>query len=478
MKVLLIDIDTLNPDHLGCHGYGRSTSPAIDALADEGILFERAYASESPCGPARAALFSGRHGIANGVVTHSGRGMQIRDALPFEAGEHVRAHQPMLAELLNWSGRNPVTFSTFAERHRMWWFTAGWAEVHNRLPGRCGQERADEVNAVVLPWLERHLDSDWFLHVHYWDPHRNYRCPPEYLDLVRDGPRPAWPDEQTIQRHHRECHGPFSPWGLYPWGRSDLMPKVMEGRADFDQYIDGYDASIRYCDDHLGALFQFLRDAGIWDEVLVILTSDHGEQLGGGGIYGDHTSTHDQAHRVPLIVRVGPDYGGPPIPLEPGSRCDAFVLGLDLAPTIAQAMGLDVPGGWHGQSLLPWLADPSLSGRDHLVLTHGLYTAQRAVTDGTWKLVRTYHPGLFGLPPLQLVHLPSDPHEIGEVSAEYPEQVARLDALLKSYVSRHLDGTGLEDPLQWIIEDGPYKHVGREEWNVRLAAAGRPLVSI
>ena len=235
MKVLLVDIDTLNPDHLGCYGYGRPTSPSIDALAAEGVTFRRAYTSDSPCGPSRAALFSGRHGISNGVVTHLGRGTQLRDALPFERGARAREQQPMLAELLHRSGCNPVTFSTFAERHRMWWFNAGWAEVHNRMPGRCGQERADEVNAAVLPWLRRHAQEDWFLHVHYWDPHRNYRCPPEYVDLVQGGPRPAWPDHDTIRRHHRECHGPFTPWGLYPWGRTPLMPERLEGREDFDR---------------------------------------------------------------------------------------------------------------------------------------------------------------------------------------------------------------------------------------------------
>ncbi len=476
MKILLVDVDTLNADHLGCYGYGRPTTPNLDALAAKGVLFERAYASDTPCGPSRAALFSGRHGIDNGVVTHLGRGTRLRDSAPFDTGHAARASHPMLAELLNRHGHRPVTFSSFAERHRFWWFTAGWAEVHNRLPGSCGQERADQVNGVVLPWLREHAHEDWFLHVHYWDPHRNYRCPPEWVDVVQQGDRPAWPDQATIAAHHRDHSGPFTPFGLYPWSRTPLMPEELRDRADFDRFIDGYDASIRFCDAHIGSLFDVLRDAGVWDQVAVVLTSDHGEQQGGDGVYGDHTSTHEQTQRVPLIVRVPDGFEGQVPSLTPGSRCEGLVLGLDIAPTVAELAGLEVPPGWQGQSLVPQLEDPARPTRDHVVLTHGLYTAQRAVSDGRWKLVRTYHPGLFGVPPLRLFELAADPHETRDLSAEHPDVVARLQGLLDAFVAEHLAASGCEDPLQWVIEDGPFKHVGLDEWNDRLRAAGRPQV--
>jgi arylsulfatase A-like enzyme len=473
MKILLVDVDTLNPDHLGCYGYARPTSPNIDGLAQEGVLFERAYCSDSPCGPSRAALFSGRYGIANGVVTHLGRGTQLRDSQPFESGEQARREQPMLAELFNRHGLFPVTFSSFAERHRFWWFTAGWAQVHNRMPGACGQETADQVNAAVLPWLREHADQDWFLHVHYWDPHRNYRCPEEWVDRIRGFPAPAWPDQATIDRHWHDHSGPFTPFGLYPWGRTPLMPEQLRSRADFEHFVDGYDASIRFCDHHIGALFQTLRDAGVWEEVLVILTSDHGEQMGGDGVYGDHTSTHEQTQRVPLVVRLPEKFGGLRIPVAAGSRCPGLVLGLDLTPTLAELAGLAVPAGWQGRSLVPQLVEPMAPTRDHVVLTHGLYTAQRAVNDGVWKLVRTYHPGLFGLAPIRLFHLLDDPHETWDRSAEQPRVVARLQSLLEDFVQGHLAQTGEPDPLTWIIEDGPFKHVGLSEWNARLRAAGR-----
>ncbi len=474
MKVLLLDLDTLSAEHVGCYGYGRPTTPTLDALAAEGVLFERAYASDTPCGPARAALFSGRYGIANGVVTHKGRGAVLRDAAPFEAGEAARRDQPMLAELLNRHGCNPVTFSSFAERHRFWWFTAGWAEVHNKLPGACGQETADQVNAAVLPWLRAHAHQDWVLHVHYWDPHRNYRCPPELVGRIQDGPRPAWPDQAAIDRHWREESGPFSPFGLYPWSRTPLMPEQLRTRADFERFIDGYDASIRTCDDHLSQLVAALEDAGVWDEVAVIAYSDHGEQQGGDGIYGDHTSTHEQTQRIPLIVRIPPGFTGRRPGLTPGTRSRDLVLGLDLAPTLAELAGLDVPSGWHGRSLLPQLADPDLRTRDHLVLTHGLYTAQRAVRWQDWKYVRTFHRGLFSVPPRALYDLSVDPHQTQDVQASLPEVVARCEQLLQDFVAEQLAATGEPDPLDWVIEDGPFKHLTLEEWNARLVAGGRP----
>ena len=468
MKILYIDIDSLSARNLGCYGYPRPTSPCIDQLAREGVRFDRCYVSDSPCGPSRAATFSGRFGVANGVVTHVGRGSQIRDYLPFEKGVAAREARPMLAEHLNLGGLRPISFSTFADRHRFWWFSAGWSELHQQLPGMRGNERADQVNAVVLPWIKAHAQEDWFLHVQYWDPHRNYRCPPEYMDHFAGIPAKTFPDEATLQRQHSDLNGPFTPWGIYPWSRTPLMPEQMASRADFERFVTGYDASIRYCDHHIALLIEQLKQAGIWEDLIVIVTADHGEHMGTHGIYGDHVSVYDESQRVPLIVRAGARSG---LQTAKGATCDALVYGLDLAPTITDLAGMTTPDGWHGKSLLPLLTNPEDTLRDHLVMTHGLYSAQRAVLDEEWKLVKTYHPGLYHFPPTQLFHMRSDPNETTNLAPQHPEHVARLELLLGRFTERYKVG---EDPLDWVIGDGPYKHISLEEWNARLRAAGRP----
>ena len=121
----------------------------MDEVAREGVAFTRAYCSDSPCMPSRAALFSGRLGIKNGVVTHWGPGSEMR----FPGWGHIyETRQPMLMRLLRQNGWDTVSFSSFADRHQAFWFTAGWSELHTfTLKG--GSEDANEVNAAALPWL-------------------------------------------------------------------------------------------------------------------------------------------------------------------------------------------------------------------------------------------------------------------------------------------------------------------------------------
>jgi choline-sulfatase len=173
MRLLYVDIDTLRADHLGCYGYHRNTSPAIDAIARDAIRFESVYASDTPCGPSRSALISGRFGIHNGVVGHGGTA-----ADPFLEGA-ARGFQSRWAAT-SWArrmrsiGMHTATISTFGERHSAYHWDAGFNEVINL--GTMGIETADQVAPLAMDWLDRNGARDnWFLHVHLWDPHTPYR---------------------------------------------------------------------------------------------------------------------------------------------------------------------------------------------------------------------------------------------------------------------------------------------------------------
>ena len=159
MKLLFIDIDTLRPDHMGCYGYGRETTPAMDEVAREGCVFDRYYTPNAPCLPSRAALVSGRYGIHNGVVG-------FKDDFSLSS----------LFFVFKKAGWRTASVSSFAERHSAWWFNAGFDETFNL--GKSGNETAEVVTAAAKDWIERHADrDDWLLHVHYWDPHTPYRTP-------------------------------------------------------------------------------------------------------------------------------------------------------------------------------------------------------------------------------------------------------------------------------------------------------------
>ena len=175
MRILYIDIDSLRPDHLGCYGYHRNTSPAIDALAREGMVFQRAYTSDAPCLPSRTALYSGRFGIHTGVVGHGGTAAQPKIEGP---GRNFRDHfdNQGLARQLQKLGLHTAMISPFGQRHAAWHFYAGFNEIHNT--GQGGMESAETVQPVVDRWLADHAARDnWYLHINYWDPHTPYRTP-------------------------------------------------------------------------------------------------------------------------------------------------------------------------------------------------------------------------------------------------------------------------------------------------------------
>src|ERR1700694_2501205 len=127
MRVIYIDIDSCRPDHLGCYGYGRNTSPNIDQIASDGVRFSRVYASDVPCLPSRTALFSGRLGLHTGVNGHGGTAARMRYPGDGHATQPDKLPLPMA---LSRGGVQTITFTTFAQRHLAWHFYAGWNEIH------------------------------------------------------------------------------------------------------------------------------------------------------------------------------------------------------------------------------------------------------------------------------------------------------------------------------------------------------------
>ena len=175
MKVILFDIDTLRADHMGCYGYGRNTTPVMDQIAKEGVCFERYYCPNAPCLPSRASMVTGLYGIHSGIVGHGGTAADLR--LQGETRSFTdQVSENGLFMQFKRAGFHTVSFSSFAERHSAWWFLSGLDEYYN--PGLRGGESAEMVTPKVIEWLERNREKDdWFLHVHYWDPHTPYRTP-------------------------------------------------------------------------------------------------------------------------------------------------------------------------------------------------------------------------------------------------------------------------------------------------------------
>lgn len=468
MRILYIDCDSLRPDHLGCYGYHRNTSPSIDEIADGGRRFTNYYAADTPCLPSRTGLFLSRFGIHTGVVNHGGL-----NADPRPQGPH-RSFSPRGGQYRSWmtvlraAGFSTHLISPFPQRHAAWPVLEGFSEWIDT--GGNGGERAEVVAPHAIDWLTENASSDdWYLHVNFWDPHTAYDTPLEYGNPFENEPAPDFPDEDTIHEQYNS-YGPHSAHEPHAWGGgSDLerTPQEIGSREEFKQWIDGYDVGIRYMDDHIGQILETLKDAGVYEDTLIILTGDHGENQGELNVYGDHQTADDKTCRVPLVV------SGPGV--EPGVD-DGFHYQLDLAPTVTEYVDGSVPSGWDGQSFLEALTGNG-DGREYLVVSQGAWACQRAVRWDNYLLIRTYHDGLKQFDPVELYNLETDPHETTNLARDQPERVRNGLGLLEEWVSQRLmesatDVAGgnphsprsVTDPLWEVIrEGGPYHARGEEQ---------------
>ena len=302
MRIIYFDIDCLRPDHLGCYGYHRPTSPNIDAIAAEGARFDHYYCCSSPCLPSRTAWSSGRFGIRNGVCSNHGMGAQF-----YMRTRHYGGPEPeneCLTRQMRRHGYDTISISNFADRHNAMWFMRGWTEFHTpNLRG--GYETAEEVNEPLLRWLRQNATrEDYLLHINYWDVHRVYKMDASWGDRFEGMPvAQEWPDEAAIAAH-QSIEGPFTATWQFPGGVSPypLMPGSVSSREDFERMVTGYDASIAYVDHYLGLVMEELDRQGVMDDVAIIISADHGDAFGEHGIYSDHVCADECIHHIPLIV--------------------------------------------------------------------------------------------------------------------------------------------------------------------------------
>ncbi|HEY3291274.1 MAG TPA: sulfatase [Anaerolineae bacterium] len=469
MRILYLDLDALRADHLGCYGYHRATSPNIDRIASQGVRFDRYYCSDAPCLPSRAALMTGRFGIHTGVIGHGGTAADMRLEGASRGFRDQLASTSMPAVVRS-AGLRTALISPFGERHSAWWFYAGYNEMINT--GRGGMESAEEVTPAVLDWIHRNAqDDNWFLHVNYWDPHMPYRAPVSYGNPFENEPLPEWLTEDVLRRH-REAIGPHTAREIYMFDNRTRPeyprhPGELVDMNDLRRMIDGYDTGIRYMDEHIGRLLDQLAQEGVLDDLAIIISADHAENMGELAIYGEHATADHATCNIPMLIR------------WPGKQAGLVDAGLhynlDLPPTLAELLGRPSPARWDGQSFAASL-DGNKTGRSELILSQCAHVCQRSVRFDDWLYMRTYHDGYHLFPQEMLFDIAVDPHEQHDVAATEPtvcrEAVYRLiqwhDAMMSSM---NYD----VDPLWTVMREGGPEHTRGElqAYLQRLEATGR-----
>ena len=470
MRILFLDLDTLRPDHLGCYGYARNTSPNIDSVAARGVRFDNYFCSDAPCLPSRAALMSGRFGVHSGVVGHGGTAADFRlEGEP--RGFRDRLAHDSLPATLRKAGMRTVSISPFAERHSAWWFYAGFSEMHNTGGG--GLESAEQVTPTVLRWIEDNAkDDNWFLHVNYWDPHTPYRAPAEFGNPFENDPLPEWLTEGILEEHRTLS----SPHGAREINMYDSKtrpefprhPGELESMGDWRRMVDGYDCGIRYMDEHIGRLFAALKQQGVFDDLAIIISSDHGENIGELGIYGEHATADAITCRIPMIIRWP---GG-----AQGHADTGFHYNLDLIPTLADLLDKPHAPTWDGRSYAPAVWSGYDSGREYLVISQCAHVCQRGVRFGDWMYVRTYHDGYHLFPDEMLFNIATDPHEQHDVAKAHPEVCHQGAAYLAEWHDEMMKSMSYEtDPLWTVMKEGGPAHArgALKAYCERLEQTGR-----
>ncbi|MCL4561297.1 MAG: sulfatase-like hydrolase/transferase [Chloroflexi bacterium] len=464
MRILFIDIDTLRPDHLSCYRYHRNTSPNIDRVAAESVRFENYYASDSPCLPSRSALWSGRTGFHTGVINHGGTAADPFNEGPTRGFTDLYSKTGWISQIKK-AGLYTATISSFAGRHSAWWWYAGYREM--RDPGTGGVEGAEVVTPLALDWLHRHgREDNWFFHVNYWDPHTPYRAPRDFGNPFENTPLPAWLTEEVRQKswNSHDPHSAQEPMGFGTEEEANLiaqyprMPLQLDSMEAVRCWIDGYDTGIRYVDQHIGQLLRALEEESIFQDTIIMISADHGENQGELNVWGDHQTADQVTCRVPMIVHW-------PGLTEKNPRVDrALHYHFDWAATLIELLGGSVPENWDGQPFTRAFLSNSEQGREFLILSQGAWACQRSTLfehlGQSYLCMRTYHAGYKMLDPLMTFNLSQDPHEQHDISPGSPEIVDKAMRYLADWQAEQMKISRTDvDPMMSVLRGGGPHHI-------------------
>ncbi len=334
-NVVVVTLDTLRADRLGCYGFRGVETPNIDAVAAEGVLFEQATATAPMTLPSHASIFTGL------IPPHHG----VRD----NGGFFLEASKVTLGERMKQAGYATGAFVGAWVLDSRWGLDQGFDTYSDHFDlskykvvnlGTV-QKKGDEVMDLALPWLESVKQKPFFAWIHLYDPHTPYEPPEPFASRYKGQP---------------------------------------------------YLGEVAYTDQVIGRLVSWLKDAGVWNNTVLVLMADHGESL---GEHGEKTHTffvYDAVVHVPLIVRT---------PWGDRGRNRSQVATVDLMPTVLDLAGLPPEEGIDGRSLARLLLDPAAEsgGRayseTYFTRFHYGWQHLRALRDGTWKYIDAPKPELY-----------------------------------------------------------------------------------
>jgi len=422
-NIVIYLVDTLRQDHLGLYGYERETSPSIDVLAEDSIVFKQAYATSAWTKASTGSLLTGLHPRQHGATSRS---------------SPLSPQAKLLSEYLSPIGYfcAGIVTNPFVVEH--WGFNRGYEvfeDLGEQAPqvGGWMQIQAEQVNQRAFEVLDaRPEDQPFFLYLHSIDPHGPNTPIKPYDTLFTDNPRPPGVASMLAVR-----------------------PQVRRVKST----IALYDSEIRYSDDQFGNFVQGLKDRGLYEDTVIWFVSDHGEEFLDHGRGGHGTQIFNEVVEVPLILKLpGQDHAGHEVD-TPVSLVDVMVTQLNLlehhAPEtlpgrdLLDLLGTDIPAA-------PVFLDLNLVAGSNKTLH-----VSKGIVLGDYKYFEELSPE----PRKYLFNIREDPGETNNLYSELPLKVAELDLLLRMQRSRERSGL--------ILQAISSKATENTQWNLTLRTDGK-----
>lgn len=398
-SIVFVLVDTLRPDYLGAYGFAGDVSPRLDALARESVLFERAFAQAPWTKPSIASLFTSLHPETHRVLSHDGRYGDASGAAP--TTDALADEATTLAESLHAAG-----YATAAFVANPWLLAEhGFGQGFDVYRGADGMPMpAHRLLRLARDWLaERDPQRPFFLYLHFMDVHGPYRAPKADYEAVRRSP----------------ALGPSRP--LSEAERARLKAYLMRARwtksgdaRDVREWRARYAAGVRVFDRQLGRFLAELRQNGVLDHALVVVTADHGEELADHGGWDHGHGLDDHQLHVPLLVRLPGGALG-------GRRVGDVVSLVDVMPTLLAWAGAPLPAAAQGRDLSPLMRGDEAEERPSFAGGVKWNPELRSVRTSGWKLIEDGRAGT-----ARLFDLTRDPEERTDVAAAHSEVAARL----------------------------------------------------
>ncbi len=360
-KMVMVVIDTLRADRLGCYGYEKPTSPAVDALAAEGVLFETVHSASPWTAPSFGTIFTGVSPTVHGAGALLAKGHRSGVRTHGVTVGGIRKDLPTMAGLMP-KGVKTAAFITNSFVSAELGMDRGFRHYDHRNAGNVSYRKADVVTNNAIEWLAENGEAPFFLLLHYFDPHMGYGPPKRYIELLAPDKPPRIPIPFTD-------HGSARDGSLNP---SDEDKRFISGL---------YDGEVRFVDDQIARVVEFLGTQGRLDDTWIVVVSDHGEEIFDHGSFDHGHAYYEEVTRVPLILRAP---GGR---WQAGQRVEASVRHVDLLPTVLALYDQPPLPHFEGKSLIPVIEGADTRDRPAYIEFNLFGGQQCALFDGRRKIV-------------------------------------------------------------------------------------------